>query len=78
MSSRAFFDSFEYLCYGANAIINMFTLTVRGGGGGGGLQSSESDVYRRQILTTKVDPRAVRVIPLSATKVVSSRLYLVV
>ena len=25
------------------------------------LQSSESDVYRRQILTTKVDPRAVRV-----------------
>ena len=24
------------------------------------LQSSESDVYRRQILTTKVDPRAVR------------------
>ena len=23
--------------------------------------SSESDVYRRQILTTKVDPRAVRV-----------------
>ena len=25
------------------------------------LQSSESDVYRRQILTTKVGPRAVRV-----------------
>ena len=25
------------------------------------LQTSESDVYRRQILTTKVDPRAVRV-----------------
>ena len=25
------------------------------------LRSSESDVYRRQILTTKVDPRAVRV-----------------
>ena len=25
------------------------------------LQSSGSDVYRRQILTTKVDPRAVRV-----------------
>ena len=25
------------------------------------LQSSESDVYRRQILTTKVDPRALRV-----------------
>ena len=30
----------------------MFDLTGRG---------SESDVYRRQILTTKVDPRAVRV-----------------
>ena len=27
---------------------------------------SESDVYRRQILTTKVDPRAVRVIRLTA------------
>ena len=26
------------------------------------LQISESDVYRRQILTTEVDPRAVRVI----------------
>ena len=25
------------------------------------LESSESDVYRRQILTTKVDPRTVRV-----------------
>ena len=25
------------------------------------LKSSESDVYRRQILTSKVDPRAVRV-----------------
>ena len=25
------------------------------------LSDSESDVYRRQILTTKVDPRAVRV-----------------
>ena len=25
------------------------------------LYTSESDVYRRQILTTKVDPRAVRV-----------------
>ena len=30
------------------------------------LQSSESDVYRRQILTTKIDPRAVRVNPISA------------
>ena len=32
------------------------------------LQSSESDVYRRQILTTKVDPRTVRVKPLSVIK----------
>ena len=30
------------------------------------LYSSESDVYRRQILTTKVYPRAVRANPLSA------------
>ena len=28
--------------------------------------TSESDVYRRQILTTKVDPRAVRGNPLPA------------
>ena len=26
----SFFDSFEYLCYGVTAIINIFTLTVRG------------------------------------------------
>ena len=31
------------------------------------LYTSESDVYRRQILTNKVDPRAVRVKGLSAT-----------
>ena len=30
------------------------------------LWTSESDVYRRQILTSKVDPRAVRVNPFSA------------
>ena len=50
MSSSALSDSFEYLCYGSAAIRNIFTRTVRG-----------SDVYRRQILTTKVGPRAVRV-----------------
>ena len=33
----------------------MFTITVRG------LQTSESDVYRRQILTSKVDSHAARV-----------------
>ena len=32
----------------------MFTLTVRG-------STLESGIYRRQILTTKVDPRTVRV-----------------
>ena len=56
MSSLAFADSFEYLCYVSTAIINMFTLTVRG-------STLESDVCRRQILTPKVDPRAVRVNP---------------
>ena len=30
------------------------------------LLTAESDVYRRQILTSKVDPRAVRVNPFSA------------
>ena len=48
MSQLAFSDLFEYLCYESTAIINIFYLT-------------ESDVYRRQILTTKVDPRAIRV-----------------
>ena len=37
--------SFEYLYYGCTAIINIFNLTV-----------SESDVYRRLILTTEVAP----------------------
>ena len=46
-----FSDSFEYLCYGSTNIINMFTLTVQ----------RSTLVYRRQILTSKVDPRAVRV-----------------
>ena len=36
----------------------MFTLTVRGSTL---VVRSESDVYRRQILTTKVDPRTERV-----------------
>ena len=45
-------DSFEYLCYGSRPAINIC---------GDRLSSSESDVYRRHILTTKVDPRAVRV-----------------
>ena len=56
MSSLALSDSFEYLWYKSTAIRNIFTLTVRDR-----LQPSESDVNRRQILTTKVDPRAVRV-----------------
>ena len=30
MSLLALSDSFEYLCYGSAAIINIFTLTVRG------------------------------------------------
>ena len=39
---------------GLRSLEIFFTLTVRYG------WSSESDVYRRQILTTKVYPRAVR------------------
>ena len=30
MSSLAFSDSFEYLCYGSTAVINILILTVRG------------------------------------------------
>ena len=52
MSYSALSDSFEYLCYRSTAIRNIFSLTVRG---------STLDVRFRQILTTKVDPRAVRV-----------------
>ena len=48
LSSLALSDSFEYLCYGSTAIINIVTLT-------------ESDVCRRQIMTTKFNPRTVRV-----------------
>ena len=40
-------DSFEYLCYGSTAIINIFTLPVRG------------STLRRQILMSKVNARAV-------------------
>ena len=50
MFELALSDSFVYLCYGSTMIINICTLTVWG-----------FDVYRREILTTKVDPRAVRV-----------------
>ena len=39
--------------------LEIFLLVQRGDR----LKSSESDVYRRQILTTKVDPRAVGVNP---------------
>ena len=63
----SFFDSFEYLCYGSKTIINIFTLTVWGST----LDLTpyfysveidfRPDVYRRQILTSKVDPRVVRV-----------------
>ena len=56
MSVLALSDSFEYLCYGSTASINIFTLSVRGS-----TWTSESDVCRRQILTCKVDPCAVRV-----------------
>ena len=43
--------SFEYLCYGYTAVINILILSARG-----------STIYvriKRQILTSRVDPRAV-------------------
>ena len=54
MSYSALSASFEYLCYGATAIVHIFTLTVRG-------STLVVRIWRLQILTTKVDPRAVRV-----------------
>ena len=56
MPSSVLPDLFEYLCYGSTTNINMWSLTVRG-------WTSESDVYRRWILTTEVVSRAVRVKP---------------
>ena len=49
MSSLALSYSFEYLCYWSTAVRNIFTLTVHWVD------------FSRQNLTTKVDPRAVRV-----------------
>ena len=48
--------SFEYLCYGFTAIINILFFQC-----GDRFQKSESDVYRRQILTSESDPRTKRV-----------------
>ena len=54
MCSLALPDSFEYLCYRSTAIRNMCTLSPEG-------SSLVDRICRRQILSTKVDPRAVRV-----------------
>ena len=59
MSQSALSILFEYISYGATAIINILIFIVRGAGDR--LYTSESDVYRRQILTYKDDPRADRV-----------------
>ena len=48
--------SFKYLCYGSTAIVNILFLS-----GWGRLYTSESNVYRRQILTYKGGPLAERV-----------------
>ena len=69
MNVLALSDSFEYLCYGSTAIRYIFTLTVRGSTlvvRIWRLQTSDSDDWslsprcKGEILTTKVDPRAVR------------------
>ena len=52
--SLSLFDSFEYVWYGST--VNFFQCGDR-------LYASESDVYRRQVLTYKDGPRAVRVKP---------------
>ena len=50
------FASFEYFCYGSMSIINILPFQ-----GGDRLWTPESDVYRRQILTSKVGHRTERV-----------------
>ena len=72
MSSLAFSDSFEYLCYGSMVIMNIFTLTVPGSTSDVTRQL-ESDVYRRQILTTKVGPGTVRVKTQKSDKIQDGR-----
>ena len=47
---------FEYLCYVSTVTMFFLFLSARGR-----LQTSESDVSRRQILTSKDGPRAERV-----------------
>ena len=56
MSWLALSDSFKYLCYESTAIRNILLSQCRGR-----LYTSESDVYRRQILTYKDGPRAVKI-----------------
>ena len=51
MSQLAFSASFEYLCYGYTVIIHILLFQC-----GERLWTSESYVYKRQILTSKVDP----------------------
>ena len=53
MSYLALSASFEYLCYGSTAILNIFTITVRG-------SALDFRIWRLQT-TSKVDPRTVRV-----------------
>ena len=49
-------DLFEYLCYRSKTTMRILILPVRDR-----LYTSESEVYRRQILTYKDGPRAERV-----------------
>ena len=55
------FESFEYLCYGSTTIYNILILLVRGSTLDVRMSMSESDIYRGQILTSKVDPHAIKV-----------------
>ena len=62
MSLLALSASFQYLCYGVTALRNIFTLYSEVIDFSRQNRQNQSDVYRRQILTTKVNPCAVRVI----------------
>ena len=61
MSLLALSASFQYLCYGVTALRNIFTLYSEVIDFSRQNRQNQSDIYRRQILTTKVNPCAVRV-----------------
>ena len=64
MSLLAFSASFEYLCYGSTANLNMLLLQMSESD----VYTSDADIYCHQILTSKVNPCTERVTALQSLK----------